>query len=157
MLPPLSSLKALAALRSSLSFSSSLALLGETPGAFFLLSSKPPQQGISTLLPRPQSHQHFGGGAGNVRIGNCIWKCSSGNFFWKRPGNLCPFSFPAKISGTPSRAPRRETYSRGSPFGLFPAREKTPPSGVRSFPLNQVLYRPRAVWRPPETERERVT
>ena len=154
MLPPLSSLKALAALRSSLSFSSSLALLGETPGAFFLLSSKPPQQGISTLLPRPQSHQHFGGGAGNVRIGNCIWKCSSGNFFWKRPGNFVRSRFPPK-SVARRRGPQdAKPTLAGPPFGLFPAREKTPPSGVRSFPLNQVLYRPRAVWRPPETERE---
>ena len=133
MLPPLSSLKALAALRSSLSFSSSLALLGETPGAFFLLSSKRLNKGFLLFYPDQRAHQHFGGGAGNVRIGNCIWKCSSGNFFWKRPGNLCPFSFPAKIGGTPSRAPRRETYSRGSPIWSFSRARKNPSFGGKKL------------------------
>ena len=164
MLLPLSSLKVLAALRSSTRSlpRSQLACWGKLPELFFWLSSKRLNKGFLLFYPDHRANQHFGGGAGNFRrwkFGNCIWKCSPGNFFWKRPGNLCPGSgFP------PKSVPRRrgpqdaKPTLAGPPFGLFPAREKPPPSGVRSFPLKiKCCIHLLPLERPRQRDRERVT
>ena len=161
MLLPLSSLKVLAALRSSTRSlpRSQLACWGKLPELFFWLSSKRLNKGFLLFYPDHRANQHFGGGAGNFRrwkFGNCIWKCSPGNFFWKRPGNLCPGSgFPPKSVHAVEGPKTRNLLSR-VPHLLFSRARKTPPSGVRSFPLKikccidlLPLERPR--------QRERVT
>ena len=156
-------LKALAALRSSTrslprSLARSLPCWGKLR-SFFLAFFQTPQQGISTLLPRPESPPAFRRRRAEMLVfPKCwIWKCSSGNFFWKRPGNLCPVLVSRQNQCTPSRAPRRETYSRGSPIWSFSRARKTPSFGGKKLSTqNQVLYTPPAVGAP-ETERQRVS
>ena len=141
MLLPLSSLKVLAALRSSTRSlpRSQLACWGKLPELFFLAFFQTPQQGISTLLPRPQSQPAFRRRRWKFPALE-IWKLHLEMFTWKfllekTRKSLSRFWFPAKISARRRGPQDAKPTLAGTPFGLFPAREKPPPSGVRSFPL----------------------
>ena len=144
MLLPLSSLKVLAALRSSTRSlpRSQLACWGKLPELFFWLSSKRLNMGFLLFYPDQRAHQHFGGGGPKCwcfrNVG--IWKCSSGNFFWKRHGNLCPVLVSRQNQCTPSRAPRRETYSRGSPIWSFSRARKTPSFGGKKLSTQNHIH-----------------
>ena len=159
MLLPLSSLKVLAALRSSTRSlpRSQLACWGKLPELFFgfLPNASTRDFYSSTPTTEPTSISAAAleiSGAGNLEIafGNVLLEIS----FGKDPEIFVPVLVSRQNQCTPSRAPRRETYSRGSPIWSFSRARKTPSFGGKKLSTQNQVYTPPAVGAP-ETERQR--
>ena len=135
-------LKALAALRSSTrslprSLARSLPCWGKLRSFFFGFLPNASTRDFYSSTPTREPTSISAAAGRNVGVSEML---GFGNVhleisFGKDPEIFVRFWFPAKISARRRGPQDAKPTLAGPPFGLFPAREKPPPSGVRSFPL----------------------